>query len=77
MTHHPLELVRSYLKTEPPFQRPGHRAPIRLGRLVTRKSPEEGPSETHGALEVFDRPVPPVSEEVRAEVNQLTGPARF
>jgi len=44
---------------------------IRLWRLVMRQSPEEGLSEALEALEVFDRPVPPVSEEVWAEINRL------
>jgi len=53
--------------------RHGQRIParIRLWRLVMRQSPEEGLSEALEALEVFDRPVPPVSEEVWAEINRL------
>lgn len=49
-------------------QRP---ARIRLWRLVMRGSPEEGLSNALGALGVFDSPLPPVSEEIWAEVNQL------
>ncbi|AMY71174.1 DEAD/DEAH box helicase [Frigidibacter mobilis] len=53
--------------------RRGQRVParVRLWRLVMRESPEEELSEALGALEVFDRPVPPVSEEVWAEINRL------
>ena len=46
-------------------------ARIRLWRLVMRQSPEEGLSAALGALGLFDRPVPPVSEEVWTEINQL------
>lgn len=46
-------------------------ARIRLWRLAMRGSPEEGLSNALGALGVFDRPLPPVSEEIWTEVNQL------
>ncbi|HQU69087.1 MAG TPA: DEAD/DEAH box helicase [Albidovulum sp.] len=53
--------------------RHGHHMPacIRLWRLVMRGSPEEGLSNALGALGVFDSPLPPVSEEIWTEVNQL------
>lgn len=44
---------------------------IRVWRLIMRHSPEEGLSEAMDALEVFERPVPPVSEDAWAEVNRL------